>query len=126
MKKGSRVKIIGLDEVGEMLEDFQLINGIKRARIKTDEGVQTERFTSNLFEPLEMPEKQKKIFENIKNEAEENHGLVEYHKKRDALIKENIPLMREYEMAKEDIYAYFRQAFEIEDAEIYLILIEKK
>ena len=77
MKKGSRVKIIGLDEVGEMLEDFQVIDGIGRARIKTDEGLQTERFTSNLFEPLELPEKQKKIFENIKNEAEENHGLVE-------------------------------------------------
>ena len=46
--------------------------------------------------------------------------------KRDVLIKESFPLMKKYEMTKEETYAYFRQAFDIEDAEIYLILIEEK
>ena len=67
------------------------------------------------LEPAEpallLSEEQRKKFETVVGEAEIKHGLADYKKKIENLVKDGLSQMQKYEMLQDEIHDFFRVRF---------------
>ena len=111
MRKGSRVRLkdrrFAEQEylIGTILEVFE---SSPEFLVRFDDSYEGE-YRKNQIEPAELPEEQKKIFEKIREEVEEQHGFTKYKNTVEALIKESVPKMQEQLMGVNEIWNFFTQ-----------------